>query len=358
MTWSFPLGRLFGSDVRVHATFFLLLAWIAAGAWIAGGPAAAAGNLAFVLALFACVLAHEFGHALMARRFGIATPDITLLPIGGLARLERMPDRPGQEIAVALAGPAVNVGIWAVLTLLLGAETEVTRLLALDDPAQGFLARLAAVNLFLVVFNLIPAFPMDGGRVLRAVLSLAMSRVSATRIAATGGQVLAFVFGFLGLTSGNPVLVLIAIFVFLAAAAESGDVALRETARNLAARDAMITAFEALSPGDGMDAAAAALIRTTQAEFPVIDPASGALEGFVTRAAILATFAQEGPPHRVADAVEAVPSVRLTAPLTDALDALYQGNRPAVAVTDRTGVFLGYITRENIGELMVIRARR
>lgn len=229
MTWTFPLGRLFGSDVRVHATFFLLLAWIAAGAWIVGGPAAAAGNLLFVLALFACVLAHEFGHALMARRFGIATPDITLLPIGGLARLERMPDKPRQEIAVALAGPAVNVVIWAVLTLILGAKTEISGLLALQDPAQGFLGRLAAINLFLVIFNMIPAFPMDGGRVLRAVLALAMPRVAATRIAATAGQVLAFLFGFLGLTIGNPILVLIAIFVFLAAAAESGDVALRET---------------------------------------------------------------------------------------------------------------------------------
>jgi Zn-dependent protease/CBS domain-containing protein len=357
MTWSFPLGRLFGSDVRVHATFFLLLAWIAVGAWIVGGPAAAAENLLFVLALFACVLAHEFGHALMARRYGIATPDITLLPIGGLARLERMPDKPGQEIAVALAGPAVNVVIWLALTLILGAETRVSRLLALDDPAQGFLGRLAAINLFLVIFNMIPAFPMDGGRVLRAVLALALPRVTATRIAATAGQVLAFLFGFLGLTTGNPILVLIAIFVFLAAAAESGDVALRETARNLAARDAMITAFEALSPDDSMDAAAAALIRTTQAEFPVIDH-TGALLGFVTRSAILGAFAGDGGPRRVSESLETVPEVRLTAPLTDALDALYQGNRPAVAVIDRAGTFLGYITRENIGELMVIRSRR
>ena len=358
MSWSFPIGRLFGSDVRVHATFFLLLAWIAAAAWIDGGAALAAANLLFVLALFACVLAHEFGHALMARRYGIATPDITLLPIGGLARLERMPERPGQEIAVALAGPAVNVVIWAVLTVVMGAETRVAGLTGIEDPGQGFLARLASVNLFLVLFNLIPAFPMDGGRVLRAALSLALPRVTATRVAATAGQVLAFGFGFLGLTTGNPVLVLIGVFVFLAAAAESGDVALRETARNLAARDAMITAFETLAPGDSMDAAAAALIRTTQGEFPVIDPADGRLLGFVTRSSILSAFAGEASRVPVGGAVEPVPSVRLTAPLTEVLDALSDGGRPAVAVTDRSGVFLGYITRENIGELMVIRSRR
>jgi stage IV sporulation protein FB len=358
MSWSFPLGRLFGSDVRVHATFFLLLAWIAAAAWIEGGAASAASNLAFILALFACVVAHEFGHALMARRYGIATPDITLLPIGGLARLERMPERPGQEIAVALAGPAVNVVIWAVLTLGLGAETTLAGLTGIEDPDQGFLARLASVNLFLVLFNMIPAFPMDGGRVLRAALSLVLPRVTATRVAATAGQALAFVFGFLGLSTGNPVLVLIGVFVFLAAAAESGDVALRETARNLAARDAMITAFETLAPSDSMEAAAAALIRTTQGEFPVIDPADGRLAGFVTRAAILRAFAGEGTRTPVGGAALPVPSVRLTAPLTDVLDALSDGGRPAVAVTDRTGTFLGYVTRENIGELMVIRSRR
>jgi stage IV sporulation protein FB len=179
MTWSFPLGRLFGSELRVHATFFLLLLWIGAVAWLAGGPAAAAENVAFILVLFACVVAHEYGHALMARRYGIATPDITLLPIGGLARLERMPERPGQEIAVALAGPAVNVAIWAVLVLVLGVDTDVARLAAIEDAGAGFWGRVAAVNLFLVAFNMIPAFPMDGGRVFRALLAMRLGRVRA-----------------------------------------------------------------------------------------------------------------------------------------------------------------------------------
>ena len=120
MSWSFPIGHLFGSELRVHATFFLLLAWISAAVWIESGPAAAAVSLVYVLALFACVVAHEFGHALTARRYGIRTPDVTLLPIGGVARLERMPEKPGQEILVALAGPAVNVAIFLILLLVLG----------------------------------------------------------------------------------------------------------------------------------------------------------------------------------------------------------------------------------------------
>ncbi|RME18788.1 MAG: site-2 protease family protein, partial [Alphaproteobacteria bacterium] len=120
MNWSFPIGHLFGSEIRVHVTFFLLIAWIALAGWSEGGAAAALVNVLYVLVLFACVVAHEFGHALTARRFGIRTPDVTLLPIGGVARLERMPERPGQEVLVALAGPAVNVVIFLVLALVLG----------------------------------------------------------------------------------------------------------------------------------------------------------------------------------------------------------------------------------------------
>lgn len=356
MVWSFPIGRLFGSELRVHATFFLLLAWIGAVAWLDGGPVAAAVNLLFVLALFACVVAHEFGHALMARRYGVTTPDITLLPIGGLARLDRIPEKPAQEIAVAVAGPAVNVVIWAVLVLL-GAETDLQRLVEIEDPAAGFWGRLAAVNLFLVLFNLIPAFPMDGGRVFRAVLSMGMGRVAATRAAARGGQLLAFLFGFLGLTSGNPVLVLIAIFVFIAAGAESADVSLRDMARHLRARDAMITQFETLQPSDTLQVASNAVIRTTQHEFPVVD-AGGSLRGVLTRNALFAALAEGSAMRAVAEAMTGgIPTVPLAAPLDAALDALQDSGAPAVAVTEPSGRMVGYITKENIGELMVISGR-
>lgn len=357
MAWSFSIGKLLGSELRVHATFLLLLAWIGAAAWISEGPIAGILNVAFVVSLFACVVAHEFGHALMARRFGIRTPDITLLPIGGMARLEKIPEDPGQEIAVAIAGPAVNVAIWAILTVLLGSGGSVTALAEIDDANQGFFERLAAVNLFLVLFNMIPAFPMDGGRVLRAALAIRLDRVRATQIAASAGQAIAFLFGFLGLTTGNPLLLLIAIFVFLAAMAESSDVALHDLARDHYARDAMITSYEALAPDTSMKLAEAALLRTTQSEFPVLT-ADKRLHGVLTKASIIA-HAKESNTKTAVSAVMTrdIPSVELTSPLEEVLDLLQKAENPVVAVTDQTGDFIGYVSRENIGEWMVLNQR-
>lgn len=354
MSWSFPIGRLFGSEVRVHATFFLLLAWIGIAAWSSGGPAAATTSVLFILAIFACVVAHEFGHALTARRYGIRTPDVTLLPIGGLARLERMPEKPGQEIAVAIAGPLVNVAIWLVITFALGVQTHMAALENLVDPTQGFFARLAAVNLFLVLFNLIPAFPMDGGRVLRALLAIRMGRVRATEVAAHTGQVIAFLFALWGLSSGNLMLLLIAAFVFIAAAAEASDVTLRARTHDVPARDAMITTFESLRPADTLDVAAHELVRTTQHEFPVLD-SDGRISGVLTRKAIAEAMNRGEGRHPVSEAMTRdIPVVPLDAPLEKALDKLGNSHVPAVAVTDRGGHFLGYITRENIGEWMLV----
>jgi stage IV sporulation protein FB len=199
---------------------------------------------------------------------------------------------------------------------------------------------------------------MDGGRVFRALLSIWLGRVKATRVAAHAGQAVAFVFGFLALTTGNPLLLLIAVFVFVAAAAESSDVALRDMARELPARAAMITAYEALDPGDGIDGMSSSLIRTTQHEFPVMGP-DGRLRGFVPRQAIFAAVAGHRPGLTAAEAmVPDIPAVPLQAPLTQVIDALARPEIPAVAVTDAGGRFLGYITRENIGELMVLRGHR
>ena len=184
MSWSLNIGRVAGTVVRIHLTFLLFLAWIFAASYAQGGAATAWDSLAFMVLLFLCVLLHEFGHVFAARRYGIQTPDVTLLPIGGVARLERIPEEPGQELVVALAGPAVNLVIAAVLWLVLGGfipegSAEVQR------PGVDMLSRLAMVNVFLVVFNLIPAFPMDGGRVLRALLGYRMGYARATQIAAS-----------------------------------------------------------------------------------------------------------------------------------------------------------------------------
>lgn len=356
MHWSFSIGTIRGTQIRIHATFFLLLAWVLVAAWMAEGPAAAMENVAFILVLFACVVLHEFGHITMARHFGVKTPDITLLPIGGMARLERIPEDPRQEILVALAGPAVNVAIWLVLTLVLGASVQMNVLQSLEDPTQGFLQRLAAVNLMLVLFNMIPSFPMDGGRVFRAVLALFMDRLRATQIAAQVGQIMAFLFGFLGLTGGSPLLVLIAVFIFFAAGAESSDAALRDRAHDARARDAMITQFEALSPDDTLDTAATAVLRTTQAEFPVTGT-DGQLHGILTRDAIIAAIRDDRRTDRVSSAMtQDIPRLLLNAPMESVLDAM-QANVPGVAVTDAKGAFLGYITRENVGEWFILSRR-
>ena len=199
MRWSWKIGRLVGIDLYVHATFFLLILWVAIVYWVGGRSLAAVVNgVVFILVLFACVVAHEFGHALTARRYGIPTRDITLLPIGGISRLERMPDKPWEEFWVAVSGPAVNVALAIVLyawILISHGWIPVTKLGIANGP---FVERILMANLFLAVFNLLPAFPMDGGRVLRALLATRMDYPRATRTAAGIGQALALVFGLLG----------------------------------------------------------------------------------------------------------------------------------------------------------------
>src|SRR5690606_20872456 len=185
MTWSFKIGAFGGTEVRVHVTFALLLLWIWFIQYQAGGAAAAWEGVIFIVAVFACVVLHEFGHIIAARRYGIRTPDITLLPIGGLARLERMPDEPRQELVIAVAGPLVNVAIAAFIFLVLGYSVGLEQMAEIENPRADFFARLAGVNVFLVVFNMIPAFPMDGGRVLRALLATRLPWARATQIAAS-----------------------------------------------------------------------------------------------------------------------------------------------------------------------------
>src|SRR5512139_1754857 len=220
MKWQWKLGRFAGIDVFVHATFLLLIGWVGYSQWLENRNWGDVLNgILFILALFLCVVLHEYGHALTARKFGIKTRDITLYPIGGVARLERMPDKPIQEFWVALAGPAVNLVIAAVLfgwLFFTGAFIPVSQLTLSTVP---FIERLAVINLSLVLFNLLPAFPMDGGRVLRSLLAMRLDQVRATNIAATVGQGMAILFGIAGFF-GNPFLILIAFFVWFGASQE------------------------------------------------------------------------------------------------------------------------------------------
>lgn len=354
MPWSLTIGRIAGADVRIHVTFLLLLLWIGIAHYIGGGLPAAIEGVLFISAVFACVVLHEFGHALAARAYGIGTRDITLLPIGGLARLERFPDKPGEEIVVAAAGPAVNVGIALVLIAIFGPPPDTAALSELENPQVGFFERLAAVNIFLVLFNLIPAFPMDGGRVLRAVLSYRFDRFRATQVAASIGQGLAFAFGFFGLLTGNAILVFIAIFVYLAAGAEAASEGLMALGRRTRVDDAMIRSFETLTPGQTVDDAAEALIRTTQTEFPIADD-DGRLLGFLQRSQMIQALKTTGPGTPVLEAGSAEPvTVSIGTRLDTALSRMQQAGAAAFGVLDRNGHLIGYVSQENIGELMML----
>ncbi|MFN8403170.1 MAG: site-2 protease family protein [Anaerolineales bacterium] len=250
MKWQWKLGRFFGIDVYVHATFLLLIGWVGYSYWLEHGTIAEVINgILFILALFLCVVLHEYGHALTARKYGIKTRDITLYPIGGVARLERMPDKPIEELWVALMGPAVNVVISGVLFAVLAATGNLTPLTGLTIASGSFLMRLMVVNIWLVLFNLIPAFPMDGGRVLRAILAMRMDYVHATQVAASIGQGIAFIFGFIGMFS-NPFLLFIAFFVYIGASQEASMALMKNSISGIPVTRAMLTDFKTLSPRD------------------------------------------------------------------------------------------------------------
>src|SRR5579871_6848099 len=299
MAWSVNIGAIAGTAIRIHFTFLLFLVWIFVANWASGGPPAAWNGLAFILLLFACVLAHEFGHIFTARAFGVPTPDVTLLPIGGVARLARIPEKPSEEFLVAIAGPLVNVAIALVLILVAGATLDVQHLVAMQSSKVSLIDRLAEVNLFLAVFNMIPAFPMDGGRVLRALLATRLGHTHATEVAATIGQAVAFVLGFVGLL-WSPMLIFIAIFVYLAAASEAHLATMRALSHGVPVTYAMMTQFAKLTPQAHVDEAVETLLRTSQSEFPVVDGADKPV-GLLGRGDLIRAIKQVGPNARVAD---------------------------------------------------------
>jgi len=353
MSWSLNIGTIAGTAVRVHITFLLFLGWIFGAGWVSGGPDAAWSGIIFMVLLFACVLAHEFGHIFTARAFGVSTPDVTLLPIGGVARLERIPEQPYEEFLVAIAGPLVNVVIAFGLVLLAGARLNIGDLYAVESAHVALVDRLAAVNLFLAVFNMIPAFPMDGGRVLRALLAAHMGYVRATEIAASIGQGVAFALGFIGLFY-NPMLIFIAIFVYLAAASEAHMVAIRAVSRGVPVSTAMVTQYATLTPEAHVDEAVQTLLRTSQSEFPVVDGA-GKPVGLLGRNDLIRALKQLGPDARVAEAMSSnVPTVSYRNHLEDAFRILQEKSAAAVAVVDAGGRLVGLVTSETVGEMLML----
>jgi Zn-dependent protease/predicted transcriptional regulator len=342
MGWSLKLGKWFGIEVNLHVTFLLLIGFLAlTGFATTRNAGAVAGNIGFLLALFLCVLLHEFGHALAARRYGIPTKDITLWPIGGVARLERMPTDPKQELVVALAGPAVNVAIAIALLPII----------AVSDAA--FFERLFTTNLFLVAFNMIPAFPMDGGRVLRAGLALKMDYAQATRTAATIGQGFAVVFGIVGLFT-NPFLILIAVFIWFGAAGESQMTQTQSQLAGVPVERAMLTQFDALAPINSLRYVAHLVLAGSQQEFPVVE--NGRPIGLVTRADLFNALALHGPQGWAAQAMRHdFATIDATAPLAAAAEKLQTGQARSIIVL-RDGQLAGLLTLENIQEFALLQA--
>lgn len=360
MRWSWRIGRIAGIDLYVHATFLLLLAWVAWQEYTQGANAILAAML-YIFGLFAIVVLHELGHALTARRYGIQTRDIILLPIGGVARLEHMPREPRRELLVALAGPAVNIVLAVVLfgIIRLTGPLPTAGLYDFDiamSPRE-FLYAFVFVNIFIAVFNMLPAFPMDGGRVLRALLAMRMSSYArATELAARVGRVFALLLGIAGLSPrvGNPLLVLIALFVWLGAGSEAAAVQTSESLDGVSIEDLMIRQVHTLAPGDPLSRAVQLTLDGFQQDFPVLDD-SGAVVGVLTRADLLRALAERGASGTVAEAMNrrfatATPEERAE----EAIDRLRTCGCSAMPVV-RGQELLGVLTLENIGEYVMIR---
>ena len=353
MSGSWRIGRIAGIHVYVHFTFLLLLGWVAISHYLAHGDLAEAmSGLAFILALFGIVVLHELGHALAARRYGIRTRDITLLPIGGVARLERMPEDPWQELVVAVAGPAVNVVLAAGIYLGSALGRGVG---SIGDSARvggGLLDQLFWVNVSLVAFNALPAFPMDGGRVLRALLAMRLDYVRATQVAASIGQGMAVLFAFLGLFF-NPFLIFIGLFVWLGAAQEASMVQMRSALAGIPVRRAMITEFQILRPDDTLDQAVEHIRSGLRQDFPVVE--DGRLVGVLTRSDLTAALGRHGPGARVREIMRRdFVTVDPRDMLQTALARLQDCDCHTLPVV-RDGRLLGLVTADNLAEVLMIQ---
>jgi Zn-dependent protease/CBS domain-containing protein len=355
MRWSVSIGEFRGIRVYIHWTFLLLLVWIAFGSYKLGGDTEQLiVSLGYILALFTCVVLHEFGHALTAKRFGIKTRDITLFPIGGMARMEKMPESPMQELAVAVAGPLVNVVIAAGLLLYMHISPEVYHI----GLAKGLIAKqqviptLFLVNLIMAAFNLIPAFPMDGGRIFRALLALRLERAKATQVAASVGQFIAIGFVLLGLFF-NIWLVFIGIFIYLSAGAEASQEYMKRDLAHYNLGHVIMHKFTLLRAEDTLSIALHALLDSQEREFVVTE--NNQVAGVLTRDLMLAGVAKFGQNAHIGSIMRR--DIRILSPqlpLTEAMQIMTEMKIPILPV-GYPGQVLGVVDLENITEFLLIQ---
>lgn len=352
MKWSWKIARIAGIDIYIHATFFLLIYLVGISYWKQqGNVAAVVTGIGFILALFSCVVLHELGHSLTARRYGIQTRNITLLPIGGVAALEKMPDDPWQEIHVALAGPAVNFLIAFVLYMFLVLRGVPITVEEVSLTGGSYLYSLMVMNIFLGGFNLLPAFPMDGGRVLRAALALKMDHALATKAAASVGQLLAVALGLLGVIY-NPYLIFIAAFIWFGAAMENNAEQLKSILGGATVRHAMLNEFHSLSPEDTLAKAVELTLAGSQKDFPV--GYTNRLDSVLHHSELIKGLQEKGPNARIsALALQDILTADINEPLGKLLERMQGNPAQMICVMDDNQV-VGLLNLENILELIKI----
>lgn len=343
--WTWNLGRIAGIPIRMHLTLLILLAWIAGTYAITGaGVSATALGVGLVMAIFVVIVVHELGHALVARRYGIGTRDIMLLPIGGIASLERIPEKPKQELAVALVGPAINLALAAVLYAVLPATT-------VGSYVNVIVKQLVYINIGLASFNMIPAFPMDGGRALRALLAMRMGGARATEIAAKLGKVFAVAIGIVGLFT-NPLLLLIAFVVWHGATQERALTQLKTAIAGVPVSAAMLRRVEAVTPEQPLEDAAALLLRGGLNQLPVID--HGKPVGVITRGDVASALAHAGPDATVGSASQhSIVEVSPSDSLDSVLDKLRQQPDSVALVVDH-GLPVGVLTADHLAAYVAL----
>jgi Zn-dependent protease len=348
---SVGIATIFGVPVRLHFTFILLLVFLL---FIGvGGQQSGATTALYIVALFASVLLHELGHTLVARRYGIRTIEIVMFPIGGVSRPERQP-KAREELWIALAGPTVNLLIAVALLAWVASRQGFVALEQLRQPTDANLAeRIALGNLTLWLFNLLPAYPMDGGRILRSFLALHRPEEEATRIAAAAGQALAVLMGLAGMLWGNYILVFVALFVYLGASQEGVAARGRILTSGFPVHAAMITDFRTLQHGDSIRDAGNMLLATSQHDFPVMH--GDAVIGLLTRSALVRAMLTEGPDGYVSGAMDReFPRVSPDQPLTEALPVV-SGPGACALVMDSDGQLTGMLTSEHLSEFILLR---
>ena len=360
MRWSWPIARFAGIDVKIHATFVIILV-LGAMQWSGHGAAGMAFGALLMGLLFACITLHEFGHALVAQRFGIAVREIVLLPIGGVAMLARNPSKPAHELLIAAAGPAVNVVIAAVLAVLLGMGNAAAGM----DPRMLFgtqggpsvgtaMAWLLEANIALILFNMIPAFPLDGGRILRGVLGFFMEWVRATRVASLVGQLIAVALGIFGLLSGNLMLAVIATFIFLGAGTTYAQEQARTLLATLRVGDAYNKHALTLSARDRLSRVTDYLLTSYQPDFAVLQGRE--LLGVVTREQALRSLVEVPDDVPVSQIMlRDIPRLSVHMPLDAVQARMEEANARVAAVHDDRG-FLGLVSAEDIAEAHLVLA--